>query len=246
MIKKVATTQVYKEFSEFGGKMTAIAILTLLSFILSIVGAFFWVVGFIALGLQLVIIIIFLLVLGNIKRAGKSLNNQNLLDFTPKFLWGTIIRFVGQVFWSIGWYFNWIILLVLVLIGIGLIIIGSILRYKAWGGLETFFQTNMQLFPPKLANNGRSGSKICKISTILDMTIILSFIGEILRIIGYFTLGPLKDLVGAPAQQAYQPAAPVPSPAVMSSAQTANYCPNCGSSLSAGARFCAECGSDIS
>ena len=58
-------------------------------------------------------------------------------------------------------------------LGIVLIIIGSILRYKAWGGLETFFQTNMQLFPPKLANNGRSGSKICKISTILDMTIFL-------------------------------------------------------------------------
>jgi hypothetical protein len=148
---------------------------------------------------------------------------------------------------SIGFFFrSWIILLVLVLIGIGLIIIGSILRYKAWGGLETFFQTNMQLFPPKLANNGRSGSKICKISIILDMTIFLSFIGEILRIIGYFTLGPLKELVGAPAQQAYQPAAPIPSPAVAPSAQTANYCPNCGSSLNSGARFCAECGSDIS
>jgi len=242
----VATSQVYKEFSEFGGKMTAIAILTLLSFILSIVGAFVPIVGFISLGLQLVIIIIFLLVLGNTKRAGKTLNNQNLLDFSPKFLWGTIIRFVGQVLMSIGFLFgSWIILLVLVLIGIGLIIIGSILRYMAWGGLETFFQTNMQLFPPKLGNNGRSGAKTCKIATILDMTIILSFIGEIIRIIGYFILGPLKELVGAPAQQAYQPAAPVPRPAAMPSASTANYCPNCGASISAGAKFCAECGSDI-
>lgn len=240
----MSNTVVNNEFAVFGKRMNVIAILTLLSFILGIIGAFVAVIGIIALVFSFIIIIYFLLVLGNIKRAGKELNNNELLAFTPRFLIGTIIRFVGQVLWSIGW-FSIVDLWILVVIGVVLIIVGSILRFMAWGGLQTFFKTNSQLFPADISFKGASGSKLCKIATILDMTIILSFIGEILRIIGYFRLAWTKNLVGGAVQPIYQPAAPQPTPTPVSSTATPKFCPSCGSSIVSGAKFCPNCGSEI-
>ncbi len=234
-------TNVNNEFVDFGKRIKTIAILTLISFILGIIGAFILIASIAAIVLSLVIIIFFLLVLGNTKRAGKILNNNKLLEFKPRFLWGTIIRFIGQILWIV--YF-WVDSLLLILIGVVLIIVGSIIRYKAWSGLATFFKES-QLFPPYVSGKANTGAKLCKIATILDMTIILSFIGEILRIIGYFKLAVLKSLIGAPAQPTYQPAAPqtFAAPAPAPSAGT-SFCPNCGSSISSGTRFCPECGSE--
>lgn len=240
----MSDTRIYKEFGDFGKRMKVIAILTLLSFILSLVGAFVPPIGIVATLFSLIIIIFFLLVLGNVKRAGKVLNNKELLGFTPKFLFGTIIRFIGQMLWGIGWFAIedlWI----MAVIGAALIIVGSILRFMAWGGIKVFFETNTQLFPLEISEKGTSGGKLCKISTIFDMTIILSIIGEILRIIGYFKLASTKDLIGAPAQTISQPIAPQPVSASAPSAPSANFCPNCGSSVSPGARFCPGCGSSI-
>lgn len=241
----MSSANVNKEFADFGNRMNIIAILTLLSFILGIVGAFVPIVGIVALVFGLIIIIFFLLVLGNVKRAGRELNNNELLAFTPRFLLGTIIRFIGQILWSIGWLSIgdlWI----MVVIGVVLIIVGSILRYMAWGGLQTFFGMNSQLFPSDISVKGNKGAKLCKIATILDMTIFLSIIGELLRIFGYFKLASTKNLTGAPAQPLYQPAAPQPISAPAPSAPSANFCPNCGSSVVSGARFCPNCGSDLS
>ena len=131
------------------------------------------------------------------------------------------------------------------IVGVGLLIFGSILRLLAWGGLQTFFSANTQLFPPNIGNDGRTGAKICKIACIFDMTIILSFVGEILRIIGYFKLSSTKDLIGAPAQTIMHPISPQPASAPAPSASSANFCPDCGSPVSSGARFCPGCGSSV-
>ena len=40
----------------------------------------------------------------------------------------------------------------------------------------------------------RVRAKFCRIGAILDITVILMFIGDILRVIAYFKLAPLKDL----------------------------------------------------
>ncbi len=241
----MSSTNINMEFAKFGSRMNTIAILTLISFILTIAGAFVPIVGYIALVLSLIIIIFFLLVLGNIKRAGRELSNSELLAFTPRFLFGTIIRFVGQILMSIiEWFYIGNVWLMLI-IELALIIVGSVLRYKAWSGLATFFETNSQLFPTVISTKGYKGAKLCKIATILDMTIILSFIGEILRVIGYFKLATTKNLVGAPAQPMYQPTAPQPTPTPATSTSSINFCPNCGSSISSGSRFCPECGSEI-
>jgi hypothetical protein len=249
----------FRELAEFGRRMNTIAILTLIGFIMGIIGLFVPIVGLISLVISFVIIIMFLLVVGNIKRTGLIFNDLNLQGFPLKFILGTIIRFIGLIFWEVGWtiLFIWlfgdygngtflIISIVLIIIGASLVIIGSILRYLAWSGLETFFKTNMEVFPPNIGMDGRKGASNCKTATIFDMLIFLSFIGDIFRIVGYFKLASLQRLVGAPAPPKYKPIAPMPSPAVAPSAKTANYCPNCGSSISSGARFCAECGSDIS
>ncbi|MHA1526767.1 MAG: zinc-ribbon domain-containing protein, partial [Promethearchaeota archaeon] len=63
--------------------------------------------------------------------------------------------------------------------------------------------------------------------------------------IGYFKLASTKNLLGAPAQPIMQPIAPQPASAPAPSASSANFCPNCGSSVSSGARFCPGCGSSI-
>jgi len=254
----MSSANVNKEFTDFGKRMKTIAILTLLSTILGIIGAFFPVLGLIVtIVFGLLIIIFFLLVLGNTNRAGKELNNKELLNFRPRFLWGTVIRFIGQIMWSIGfWAIGDIIsrgastpiggFILLIVIGVILIIVGSILRFKAWGGLAIFFETNVQLLTPNISGRANTGAKLCKIASILDMTIILSFIGEILRIVGYFMLSIIKNIGQAPAQPIYQTAAPQPTPTPAPSAPSASFCPNCGSSVVSGARFCPNCGSDLS
>ena len=130
-------------------------------------------------------------------------------------------------------------------IGVVLVIVGCILRYKAWGGIQVFFETNEQLFPQDISMNGNKGSKLCKIGALLDIIIFLPFIGRILRIIGYFKLASTKNLLGAPAQPIYQPAEPQPISTQAPSAPSANFCPDCGSPVSSGARFCPGCGSSI-
>ena len=239
-------TNINKEFADFGKRMNVIAILSLLSLIVVFIGIFFWPAVLIGLIFSLIIIIFFLLVIGNIKRAGRELNNKELLDFTPRFLFGTIIRFIGQASVTIGLVFlenPWI----MVGIGVVLIIVGCILRYKAWGCMQGFFETNAQLFPQDISMNGSKGSKLCKIGALLDLIAFfpLDVIGKILRIIGYFKLASSKNLLGAPAQPIYQPAEPQPISTQAPSAPSANFCPDCGSPVSSGARFCPGCGSSI-
>ena len=218
----MSSANVNRELSVFGRRMKTIAILTLIGFILGIIGSFIWIVSLVSMVISVIIIVFFLLVIGNIKRAGRELNNEKLLGFPLKFILGTIIRVIGLygflqigfivLLFSGGTIAGLALFITLILIGVGLIIVGSILRLLAWGGLKTFFSANAQLFPPNIGNDGRSGAKICKIACIFDMTIILSIVAEILRIIGYFKLASLKRLTGAPAQPMYQPAQPMPAP----------------------------------
>jgi hypothetical protein len=251
----MSNADLYREFEDFGSKMKTIAILTLIGLIASIVGSFISIFALVSLVMQIIIIIFFLLIIGDLKKAGRMLdNNKDLLGFPFKVIFGTIIRVIGLAFLQIGAIFLLLIdkitmvtlaiLLSLMLTGVGLIIVGSILRLLAWGGLRTFFGENAQLFPLNITSEGRSGANLCKIGCIFDMTIFLSFIGDILRIFGYFKLASLRSLTGELSQPMYQPSQPMPMPAPVE-AQSVNFCPNCGSKISMGARFCPSCGSEI-
>ncbi|TFG21601.1 MAG: zinc-ribbon domain-containing protein [Promethearchaeota archaeon] len=256
----MSNQNLYREFKQFGDKMKTIAILTLIGLIGSILGYFTIIGTLISIVMTIIIIIYFLLIIGPLKRAGRMLDyNQDLLGFPLKFILGTIIRAIGLVFFQIGLALIFIVLfitigpieffavsLIIFFIGVGLILIGSILRYLAWGGLENFFGSNAQLFPSGIAYESKSGANLCKIGCIIDMFIFIPFIGDILRIFGYFKLASLENLTGAPAQSASQSSQPVSAPAgTQSLTQSLNYCPNCGADVSTGARFCPSCGAEI-
>ncbi|MFW9897233.1 MAG: hypothetical protein ACFFD7_15630 [Candidatus Thorarchaeota archaeon] len=202
----MSKSEVNKEFSEFGGRMKAIAILTLISIIAGIFSGAFSFAGFIEAVLGLVIFILFILVLGDIKSAGVMLNNKNLLSFRSKVIISFILGIIGMILFTaglvglgitiffVGIFILSIIPLTISIIGIIILLFAAILQIQAWSRLESFFANNATLFPQEIAEDARVGAKFCKIGAILDITIILMFIGDILRVIGYFKLAPLEDL----------------------------------------------------
>lgn len=193
-----------REFSEFGGRMKVMAILTLISFVIGIFTGFSTSAGFIDAVIAFVIFILYILVLGDIKSAGVMLNNENLLIFRSKIITSFILGIIGMILFITGlvglgitiFFIGDLILLTipltLVIIGIPILIIAAIFQIQAWGRLESFFTNNATLFPQKIAKDARDGAKYCKIGAILDITVIFMFIGDILRVLGYFKLAPLK------------------------------------------------------
>jgi len=193
-----------REFSEFGSRMKVMAILTLISFVIGIFTGFSTSAGFIDAVIAFVIFILYILVLGDIKSAGVMLNNENLLIFRSKIITSFILGIIGMILFITGlvglgitiFFIGDLILLTipltLVIIGIPILIIAAIFQIQGWGRLESFFTNNATLFPQKIAKDARDGAKYCKIGAILDITVIFMFIGDILRVLGYFKLAPLK------------------------------------------------------
>ena len=202
----MSNPDVNREFSEFGGRMKLIAILTLISIVVGIFTGFNTSVGFVEAVIGFVVFILFILMLGDIKSAGGMLNNKNLLSFRSKVITSFILGIIGMIIFTTGlvglgitiFFIGSLILsiipLTILIIGIIVLLITAILQIQAWGSLESFFTNNASLFPQEIAKDAKDGAKFCKIGAILDITIILMFIGDILRVIGYFKLAPLKDL----------------------------------------------------
>ena len=199
---------VNREFSEFGGRMKVMAILTLISCVVGIFTGFSTSAGFVDAIIVFVVFILYILVLGDIKSAGVMLNNKNLLIFRSKVIISFILGIIGITIFITGlvglgitiFFIGELNLLTLpltltiVIIGIIVLIIAAIIQIQAWGRLESFFTNNASLFPQQIAKDARDGAKYCKIGAILDITVILTFIGDILRVIGYFKMAPLKYL----------------------------------------------------
>ena len=202
----MSKSDVNREFSEFGGRMKVIAILTLISLVIGFSTGFTSFAGFFDAVIIIAVFILFILMLGDIKSAGVMLNNQNLLSYRSKIITSFILGIIGMfilttglvglgiTIFFIGSFVLSMIPLAILIIGIIVLLIAAILQIKAWGSLESFFTNNATLFSPKMAKDAIKGAKLCKIGAILDMTIILTFIGDILRVVGYFRLAPLKDL----------------------------------------------------
>jgi len=202
----MSKTDVNKEFSEFGGRMKVMAILTCVSIAVGIFTGVFTSVGFVDAVLVFVVFIFFILVLGDIKSAGNMLNNKNLLSFRSKIINSFILGIIGIIIFTTGlvglgitiFFIGKLVLTIIpvtiLIIGFVFLLIAAILQIQAWGRLESFFTNNMTLFPQEVAKEAKTGAKLCKIGAILDITVILMFIGDILRAIGYFKLASLKDL----------------------------------------------------
>ncbi len=202
----MSNTDVNREFSEFGGRMKVIAILTLISVVIGIFTGINTSAGFFDAVIGFVVFIFYILILGDIKSAGVMLNNRNLLSFRSKIITSFILGIIGMIIFTTGlagigitiFFIGNLLLLPIpvtfVIIGIIFLLITAIMQIQAWGSLESFFTNNTTLFPQEIANDARTGAKLCKIGAILDLTVILMFIGDILRVIGYFKLAPLEYL----------------------------------------------------
>jgi len=212
----LSNKNVMSELSHFGDKMTKIVILTLINIVLGIFTLFIPLVGFISLIISIVIFFTFLSALGNIKEAGHGLNNRNILEFRSKIILAMILAIIGSLLLTIGLvalaitiyltYVEFIVAtipyIVIIIIGAIILVIAAILTIQAWGRLETFFANNMSMFPQDVSIDAKKGAKYCKIGAIFNLTVILSIVGTILYMIGYYKLSTLSRLTGnAPAHE---------------------------------------------
>ncbi|MFX1442878.1 MAG: hypothetical protein ACFFHV_05640, partial [Promethearchaeota archaeon] len=188
---------VNKEFSSLGSKALILAILEIffLLFMLLLFGLLFMAIFIIIL---LIVIMVFrFLFAGILKKANKVINNVRLDQCKSKIISSTILFFIGNFFFMIGFlgfaallaqssatFYQTFPLVICLIIGIILIFISGFIEYQAWDRLEIFFGENISSFPPSIAKSGKSGSTLLKIGGIMNITIILVFIGSILRIIG--------------------------------------------------------------
>ena len=78
-------------------------ILSIISFVLGIIALFVQPVSYVNWVIQIVAIIVLILALGNIKKAGNALNNENLLDFRSKIILALILALIGLIIITIGW-----------------------------------------------------------------------------------------------------------------------------------------------
>jgi len=241
---RLAQTNVSLRFSLFGTKMLYLAVLSILSFIFGLLAIFIFAMSIINLVLQILILIIFLLALGDIKEIGYALNNRLLLEFRSKILYAFLLNIIGVILFNIS-------LIVLIILGIIIQIIAAIFRIQAWSRCNDFFLQNTSMFPPNIGKDAIDGSKYMKYAAILYLTVILSFIGAILELVGYFKLSSLKNLQQMGTQQYISAPQPTVAPTAPTTPQppapepTAKFCPHCGSPITASQKFCSTCGSEL-
>ncbi len=258
------SNDVMREWQEFGSRMQVVAILSVLTFVIPFFGL-----------LELIFIF---MALGNIRNIYYKNPDPNLMEFRSKYIISFVVSLLGifviisgalglvltlfgissrfsNFNFSRGWAFIIVPFVVVILIGILILFIAGYLEYKAWGKLMVYFENNLSLFPERLGRDAINGAKNLKLGTVLSMTVILSFVGIIFQIIGYFKLASLKRLnddynrtpsaqplvmqpmVQAPIQQAVQP----PPKTIVS-----KFCPQCGNRFyGRDASFCSQCGNSI-
>ena len=255
-----------KEFASIGNKALVLAILEIFFLIFLLIFMFGgWFLVFFIIPLLIAIMVIRLLIVGSLNKANYALNNFRLSQSKGKITTSTILFFIGNIFFmgalaglslvlrqeepSSG---QVVPLIFLVIIGIILLFISGFQEYQGWDRLQIFIDQNRTMFPPSIANSGNSGTSLLKIGGIFNIFIILTFIGSILRIIGFFILVSLKKLEDEPplSTPPAQPAPatqlpPVSAPATEPTEPTKRFCPNCGAPVTGTEKYCAMCGSEL-
>jgi len=249
---KMNESKILNEFRDFGSKMQIIAILAILAFIIPFVGI-----------IQLIYIF---LALGTIKRITHEMPDANLSEFRLRYIIGFLVQLIGGCIMFIAFlmlilglvfhYFYAFIsgFIVMMVISMIIFLISAVLEYQAWGYLESFFENHRPMFPAMIVEDTLKGIKNLKLSVIFYMTLILSIIGVILQIVGFFRVASLKNLPpspeetvpAAPSPSAPTPPQPVPStPPKVIMSEEVRYCPHCGSKITTAGNFCSECGAQL-
>jgi len=238
------------QFSRFGTKTLTLAILSIISFILGLIGIFFLPILIINWIIQIVLLSILISAVGLIKEANNVLNNADLGNFSRKIKSAAILTIIGLLFLYIGQIIVWagsFVGIIVMIPGIILLFIAAIKRIQGWSDLKGFFRDNQAMFPGDAGKKGETGSKLLMIGAIFYLTIILMIVGFILDVIGYFMLSSLKDIGGEPSKKpAAQPAkVATKTPAEPVKEGGKGFCPNCGSPVEGKEKYCGSCGSEI-
>jgi hypothetical protein len=247
------SSNINMDFYEFGKKMKIVAIMVILM-IIPYAGNFLMLIGW----------IFAIMALQNIQNANFNLKNTDLEEFRSKYYTALILYIISSVAGIIGLFFpiNFLAFIYtmnftslipsLAISGITLLLnfIGAIIEYSAWGKLEFFFTQNRNIFPPYLANEASDGAHNLKngaLMYILFFLIITMLIGWIFRIIGYFKIAKLEQIMSHPGvvSQPQPTMTTTPTPPSSSSGTDKKYCPNCGAAIKGAGKFCGECGSPL-
>ena len=238
------------QFSQFGKKMLTLAILSIISFIVGLIGNFAWPLMIVNWIIQIVLLSILISATKHTLEANNALNNEDLGRFCSKIKSAAILTIVGLPFF----YFALILFqtnawpagIPLIIVGIILLLIAAIKRIQGWNAMKGFFTANQSMFSGDIGKKAETGSLLMFIGAIFYITIFLMVIGFILDVIGYFMLSSLKDVGDEPSKKpATQPApakAKTPEPA---KADGKGFCPNCGSPVEGAEKYCGSCGSEI-
>jgi hypothetical protein len=248
---KMSNISVRKEFHDSGKYFQVAAILTIVSIIAGIA-------GFIAM-------IFIFIAMGCLKRANYTLNNSLLQEFRSKYIRGVISRISGFVILIIGGvnfalfffiptslpsYISLSVPIVLIISGIVFIYVGVAAEMKAWKNLKIFFENNFEMFPADISDEAINGcNKLTKGTLLISLwfLIIPAIIGFIYQVKGYFMLASLNNLSTYEAPETSEMQKILPKPQQVNKVERKiNFCPNCGTKLSAVGKFCAYCGSEIS
>jgi len=247
------------DFYEFGKRMKIVAIMVILM-IIPYVGSFLMIVGW----------IFAILALQNIQNANLKLNNTVLEEFRSKYYIALIFYIISSVTAIIGLFIplNFLLFMysmsyaslfasllpAIIILALTYLFdfIGAIIEYGAWGKFELFLTQNGNIFPPYLAKEASDGARNLKngaLMYILFFLIITILIGWIFRIIGYFKLAKLEQIMAQPGvvsqQQPVMAPMPTSEPAPAPSGTGKNFCPNCGAEIKGAGKFCGECGSPL-
>ncbi|TFG22269.1 MAG: hypothetical protein EU529_10915 [Promethearchaeota archaeon] len=214
----MSNTDENKILAKFGLLCPILAILYFVFVVISIIGALSLHLLRLVLDISFVLqmgILAFIIVGARIVgKAGSTLNNKNLLNFRTYIIIGSVlITFGGHwlgILYPIGIniiedratsggagtpeaiavYITWGII---ILIGLIIMIIGSVFNIIAWGRLKNFFDANMVKFSGNIGESAKKGAFVCQLGAIFSLTFFLSLVGNLLNVIGYLMLLKLKD-----------------------------------------------------
>jgi len=186
--------EIRRDFQEFGKDIYSVAMLSVLSF---------------AFPFLLIIALIFMFkALRSVRNASIKLNDQYLAEFRSRYTSTFILRCFSLTFIAVSVFafiitlifpvfFNpWYILMIAIL-GLVILLGGSVLKMSAWENLKVFFIENKELFPEMIWSDAVEGCEKLKKGAkmyVLAFLIIPIVIGILYQISGIFKLAKLNKL----------------------------------------------------
>jgi len=181
------SSDVKKNFADFGQICLILAILSLVSFILGIIAYSVPMVNWVYYPIILVYTIFLILATVEINNADKELNNDRLQQFRSKIIVAAILGLVGLILMGVGVTAlittierateageggsaenirRYVAFGIMILAGLIMLIVALVFEILAWGRLKTFFKENESMFSGSSGKNAQTGCLLMQIGAI--------------------------------------------------------------------------------